>query len=125
MLIEHVIEGVVPYVIHLLEAMGIIVIIVAATKAFWQYSKNIFSCEDHNIKVELAKALAFALEFKLASEILKTVIIRSLDEMYILASVITLRAILTFVIHWEIKSDTKHVKNQQNQVTSNNINQNF
>jgi len=41
----------------------------------------------------------------LAAEILKTVIVRNFDEMYILAAIILLRAILTFVIHWEIKSD--------------------
>ena len=32
-----------------------------------------------------------------------------LDEMYILAAIILLRAILAFVIHWEIKAEN-HVK---------------
>lgn len=108
MFIGHVVEFIVPYVIHLLEAMGIFIIIIGAVKAFVKYIRNIFSFDDHNIKVELAKALAFALEFKLGSEILKTVTIRTLDEMIILGSIIILRAILTFVIHWEIKSDTMH-----------------
>ena len=45
----------------------------------------------------------------MGAEILKTVIVRSLDEMYILAAIILLRAILAFVIHWEIKAEN-HVK---------------
>lgn len=108
MFIEHLIEKTVPYVIHSLEAMGVFIIIVGGIKAFFKYIRNIFCSDNHNIKVELAKALAFALEFKLGAEILKTVLIRTLDEMLILASIIALRAILTFVIHWEIKSDTQH-----------------
>ena len=45
----------------------------------------------------------------MGAEILKTVIVRSLDEMYILAAIILLRTILAFVIHWEIKAEG-HVK---------------
>jgi uncharacterized membrane protein len=108
MFFEHIIEKIVPFVIHMLEAMGVFIILIGAIKAFYKYVRNIFCSDNHNIKVELAKALAFALEFKLGGEILKTVMIRTLDEMFILASIIALRAILTFVIHWEIKSDTQH-----------------
>lgn len=57
------------------------------------------------IKIEFAQSLTLALEFKLGAEILKTVIVRSMDEMYILAAIIVLRAILAFVIHWEMKAD--------------------
>jgi uncharacterized membrane protein len=104
----HFIEGIAPLIIHLLEILGIAIIALSAIKAFIQYVKNAFSCRDVNVKLELAKSLAFALEFKLASEILKTVMIRTIQEIIILASIIALRAILTFVIHWEIKSDIKH-----------------
>lgn len=108
MFLEHLIETVIPYVIHGLEAMGVFVIVFAAIKAFIQYARKVFNFSDHTIKIQLANALALALEFKLGGEILKTVIIRTMGEMYILAAVIALRAILTFVIHWEIKNDTKH-----------------
>ena len=45
------------------------------------------------------------LEFKLGSEILRTVVVRELSEIYIVAGIIVLRAILTILIHWEIKND--------------------
>lgn len=108
MFLGHIIETAIPIVNHILEGMGVLIIIIASAKAFFKYVKGKFSFEDHSIKIELAKALAFALEFKLGSEILKTVIIRDLDEMLIVGSIIALRAILAFVIHWEIGADTKH-----------------
>ena len=43
------------------------------------------------------------LEFKLGSEILRTVIVRELSEIATVAAIIVLRAALTFLIHWEIK----------------------
>ncbi|MDU5108289.1 MULTISPECIES: DUF1622 domain-containing protein [unclassified Clostridium] len=106
----NIIEFITPIVIHILELMGIIIIIIGSVKAFYTFLVNIVTKEDIPIKVELAKSLTLALEFKLGAEILKTVIVRSLDEMYILAAIIILRAILAVVIHWEMKADmeSKH-----------------
>lgn len=113
--LEHLFSLVVPYIIHLLEAMGVFVIVFAALRAFLQYAKRFFNFADDNVKIEMAKALALGLEFKLGGEILRTLMIRTLDEMLVLGSVIVLRVILTFVIHWEIASDTKHVNNHLSQ----------
>jgi uncharacterized membrane protein len=109
MILEHIMDAIIPYTIHLLEAMGVFVIAFTALKAFAQYALKTFNFTDDTIKIELAKALALGLEFKLAGEILKTVTIRSLDEIYILAAVVALRIVLTFVVHWEIAADTKHL----------------
>ncbi|MBU3203351.1 DUF1622 domain-containing protein [Clostridium algidicarnis] len=59
------------------------------------------------VKIRFAQSIALDLEFKLASEILKTVVIREMDEIYVLGAIIAIRVILTFVIHWEIKADEK------------------
>ncbi|MDR5658678.1 DUF1622 domain-containing protein [Serpentinicella sp. ANB-PHB4] len=104
----HFFENLVTYAIHLLEAMGMFVITFTAVKAFYKYAKTGFNFTDDTIKIELAKSLALGLEFKLAGEILKTVTVRTLGDVSILAAVVVLRVILTFVIHWEIESDTKH-----------------
>lgn len=104
-MLEHIINTLIPIVIEMLELMGTTVIIIAGIKAFYQFLVSLVKHVDYSIKVDLAQALALALEFKLGGEILKTVIVRNLDEMYILAAIIILRAILTFVIHWEIKSE--------------------
>ncbi|MBR6739231.1 MAG: DUF1622 domain-containing protein, partial [Oscillospiraceae bacterium] len=54
--------------------------------------------------------LASGLEFKMAAEILKTVLVRSLDELVILGAVILLRALLSVLIHVEMKAEERHLK---------------
>ena len=105
-MLSNFVEAITPIAIHLLESMGILIIIVGAIKAFYKFVLNIITKNNFPIKVEFAQSLTLALEFKLGAEILKTVIVRSLDEMYILAAIIVLRAILAFVIHWEMKEDS-------------------
>lgn len=58
-------------------------------------------------KIYLAKGLAMGLEFKMGSEILRTVVVREWREISIVAGIIALRAALTFLIHWEIKEDER------------------
>lgn len=58
-------------------------------------------------KIYLAKGLAMGLEFKMGSEILRTVVVREWKEIGIVAGIIALRAALTFLIHWEIKEEEK------------------
>jgi len=60
-----------------------------------------------DIRLTLAKGLAMGLEFKLGSEILRTVIVRDWKEIATVAGIIALRAALTFLIHWEIKEEEK------------------
>ncbi|WP_294189687.1 DUF1622 domain-containing protein [uncultured Clostridium sp.] len=107
-MIEHIVEVIASITIHILELMGIVIIIIGAIKAFYTFILNMITKRNIPVKVELAKSLTLALEFKLGAEILKTVIVRSLDEMYILAAIIVLRAILAFVIHWELKSEMEN-----------------
>ncbi len=107
MILDYILNVLVPIIIHLMEVVGVFIIVLSATKSFIQYAKRLFDFSNDNIKIEFAKGLALALEFKLGAEILKTLTIRTLDEMLILASIVLLRVILTFVIHWEIESDTK------------------
>jgi uncharacterized membrane protein len=104
-MLEHIIELITPIIISVLELMGILVIIVGAAKAFYKFALGILTRRRFPIKAEFAQSLTLALEFKLGAEILKTVIVRSLEEMYILAAIIILRAILAFVIHWEAKEE--------------------
>ena len=54
-----------------------------------------------------ATGLATGLEFKMAAEILNTVLIRELSELYVLGAVILLRAILSVLIHFEMKHNEK------------------
>jgi len=95
----------VDYAILLFEFMGVIVIIIACLKGIMDYIRH-----NPEIRLNLAKGLAMGLEFKLGSEILRTVAVRELREILIVASIIALRALLTFLIHWEIKNEESNGK---------------
>ena len=100
--LHHVMQYVVEIAILIFEFIGIGVIICSGVKGFWYYlTKN------PNVKLTLAQGLAVGLEFKLGSEILKTVIVREWQEIVTVGAIIALRAALTFLIHWEIKEENK------------------
>ena len=75
---------------------------------------NTFMKKKLDIQANLAKGLATGLEFKMAAEILKTVLIQSLDELYILGAVILLRALLSILIHFELKEKPEKSKKDKN-----------
>ncbi len=108
---------IVSMLVYIMEGMGVFIIAFGAFKAFGKYAIRFFDFNDDNIKLEFAKALALGLEFKLGAEILKTLMIRTLDELVILGSIVILRVALTFVIHWEIKTGTEEY-NKKNKLNS-------
>ncbi len=103
-ILHRAVEWALPYVISVLEIMGIIVVARSGLAAFWQYLQNTFMKKHLDLQTNLATGLATGLEFKLAAEILKTVLIHSLSELYILGAVILLRALMSVLIHFEMKS---------------------
>lgn len=102
--ITHFLEIAVPYICPILDSIGILMIIIGAISALTILVKSGFDWEQNEAKIKFAKALSYSLEFKLASEIIKTVVVHQLDEFLVLAAVVALRVVLTFVIHWEIKN---------------------
>ena len=100
--LHRVIEAILPYMISILEIIGIFVVFWSGIHGFWQYFQNTFMKKKFDLQTNLAKGLAMGLEFKMAAEILKTVLIQSLDELYVLGAVILLRALLSVLIHFEI-----------------------
>ena len=94
--LDFILEVVISYLVPILELIG--VFIVAYTR----------------VKIDLAETLALSLEFKMAGEILKTVVSHTIEELSILGAVIVLRALLTFLIHWELKMErqTEHAERE-------------
>lgn len=92
-----------PILIHLFELMGILILTLGVFTAFYHYIKKRFFKKDINIKYEFADVMITTLDFKLSAEILKTVTIKSMDELVILASVFIIRIIMTFVLEKEMK----------------------
>ena len=104
------IEMVLPYVISIFEIIGILVVCCSGFHCFLQYFQNTFMRKKFDLQTNLAKGLAVGLEFKMAAEILKTVLIQNLEEIYILGAVILLRALLSVLIHFELNTHNKDKK---------------
>ena len=106
-ILHHLIELVLPYMISLLEIVGIIVVFWSAAHTFWQCIQNAFLHKKFDLQSNLGHGLAMGLEFKMAAEILRTVLIQSMDELYMLGAVILIRALLSLLIHYEIHVEKK------------------
>lgn len=97
LLLHHVVD----LAILFFEFIGVFVIIVTGIRGIIDYFKR-----NPKIRLNLATGMALALEFKLGSEILRTVVVRDFSEIATVAAIIILRAALTFLIHWEIKIES-------------------
>lgn len=106
--LEQINEAVLPVVIALAEFMGIFVVGWSVLHAFYHYIMSTFFRRRYDLQFELAEGLATGLEFKMAAEILKTVLVREMSELVVLGAVIVLRALLSFLIHFEMKHTQHH-----------------
>ena len=97
---ELILHNIVELAILIFEFIGVGIIIFSGIRGFFLYLKR-----SPETKLTLAKGLAMGLEFKLGSEILRTVVVRDWTEIGMVAGIIALRAALTFLIHWEIKEE--------------------
>lgn len=89
------------------EFIGVIILILSGIVGVYNYIKK-----SPYTRLELAKGMALGLEFKMGGEILRTVGVAGWSEIGMVAGIILLRAALTFLIHWEIKTEEKeYIKN--------------
>ncbi len=119
--LEHALHEYLPIIIHLIEIIGIFIIVTGALKAFKDYLYSFF--KDGNtseLRHDLGTAMVTGLEFKMAAEILRTVIVRTKDEIIMLAAIIVLREILFFFINKDMKehkSKMDCVQESKNKIT--------
>lgn len=102
-MLEELFDNYLPILIHLFEFMGIFILTIGVFTAFYHYIMIRFFNKNINVKYEFADVMITTLDFKLAAEILKTVIIKNESELIIIGSVFIIRIIMTFVLEKEIK----------------------
>ena len=90
-----------------LELVGILIIIIGSCRALVRLLQCLIKHQPFHVVVDLGKALSLALELKMGAEIIKTVIIHNLEELAILGVVIVIRALLSVIIHWEIRTEER------------------
>jgi uncharacterized membrane protein len=92
-------------VAYTLELVGILIIVAGSVKAVIHLIRHLRAPRSFNIFINLGRSLALALEFKMGAEIINTVIVHEWKELITLALVILVRALLSVIIHWEIKME--------------------
>ena len=105
---EHILHSLADVSALTLEFIGVLIIVVGSAKSLVSLVSNLIRHRAINIVIELGKTLALALEVKMGAEIIKTVIVHDLTELAVLGIVILIRALLAFLIHWEMKMENKH-----------------
>lgn len=88
--------------ILLIELAGIIVIVISMVRGFIGFVQK-----DDSTRIQLAQGIMLGLEFKVGSEVLRSVIVSGWNELGTLAAVILLRSLLTLLLHWEIDVEEK------------------
>ena len=101
--LESFLEACVGIAIHGLELVGVFIIIAAGVKGLVNFVRK-----EPTVRLQLAQGMALGLEFNLGREIRRTVIVRELSELALVAAIIAVRAALTFLIHWEIRNESEH-----------------
>lgn len=104
---ENILHNIAEVAALTLEFIGVVIIVVGSVKSLIQLINGLIRHRAINIVIELGKTLALALEFKMGAEIIKTVIVHDLNELAVLGIVILIRALLAFLIHWEMKMEKK------------------
>ena len=110
---EHILHDIAEVSALTLEFIGVIIIVIGSIKALIHLGNSLIKHRAINIVIELGKTLALALEFKMGAEIIKTVIVHDLTELAVLGIVILIRALLAFLIHWEMKAEKEDAKEEK------------
>ena len=110
---EHILHSIAEVSALSLELVGVLIIIIGSVKSLVHLGHSLIHHRAINIVIELGKTLALALEFKMGAEIIKTVIVHDLTELAVLGIVILIRALLAFLIHWEIKAEKHEDKDEE------------
>lgn len=98
MVLEELLVKTIPYIAAFLEGVGVLIILIASLDSIYKLIKSKLDFGNKEIKLELANAMSLSLDFKLAAEILKSVLITTIDDFLILLAIVVLRVIIGIVI---------------------------
>jgi uncharacterized membrane protein len=113
---ESLLHDVVDLFVRVVEAAGAAIIFVGAMVALVQFLRVLPRRDPHEfvgVRLTLGRFLALGLEFQLASDVLRTAIAPSFEELGKLAAVAAIRTALNFFLAREIKEEQETVDAQR------------
>ncbi len=91
---------IIEWAVMLCEVIGVIMIVLTAIRGVIAWLRK-----DPQARLIAAEGIAIALTFKMGGEVLRTVIVREWQELLVLGAIVLLRTIMSFIIHFEIRSE--------------------
>lgn len=114
---EELLADVVNVLVVIVEACGAVVIIIGAVWAFarfaWVGVRQRSTEAFVPVRLTLGRFLALGLEFQLASDVLRTAVAPSWEELGKLAAVAAIRTALNYFLEKEIDSERRQVEADQ------------
>lgn len=110
---ESTLRTVVDVMVRLVEACGAIVIVIGALVAIAKFALSLVRRdigEFTSVRLTLGRFLALGLEFQLASDVLRTAISPSFEEIGKLAAIATIRTALNYFLAREIAEEQRAVE---------------
>jgi uncharacterized membrane protein len=115
--VEEILADVVNVLVTVVEACGAVVIIIGAVWAFarfaWVGVRGRSTEAFVPVRLTLGRFLALGLEFQLASDVLRTAVAPSFEELGQLAAVATIRTALNYFLSREIETERRQVAEEQ------------
>jgi uncharacterized membrane protein len=113
---ESLLREVVDFFVRVVEAAGALIIFLGAVVAIVQFLRVLPKRDPHEfvrVRLTLGRFLALGLEFQLASDVLRTAIAPSFEELGQLAVVATIRTALNFFLAREIRQEELAVEERR------------
>lgn len=111
---EHTLRTAVFLLVRLVEAAGALVIFSGALIGFVRFVVAAFVRRDVNafnqVRLDVGRFLTLGLEFQLASDLLRTAVAPSFEEIGKLAAVAAIRTALNFFLRREIRDERDEIK---------------
>lgn len=110
---ESTLRSVVDVMVRLVEACGAVVIVTGALVAIVKFALSLASRnigEFSSVRLVLGRFLALGLEFQLASDVLRTAISPSFEEIGKLAAIAAIRTALNYFLAREIAEEQRAVE---------------
>ena len=109
-LLEGFLESAVPLIAGLAEVIGLFIIVTSLVKATYHYVRTTFFHDRYDFHHEMSTGLTTALEFLMSAEIAKTFLLQNLESVIPLAATFALRALMSLLLHVEMRADHKGEK---------------
>ena len=91
---------IVNYSILVLEAVGVVILLVYAVKTLIAVFKSTSKCKHY-----LAQGITTALSFLLGGEVLKTIVAPDWKDIGMTCAILLMRAAVTVLLYWEHKNE--------------------